>query len=169
MGYMDHQLMADERIICKTGLHWILLIPEIIFAGIVQEIYWEGPQYFTHPEDLFILQNAIIVLVVMIVVSFLDDVMQLFFTELVITTKQLVYKSGWLSTTTIEWVHGRIESMSVEANLVGRILGYGTLTINGGSGSQVKIIRVRAPFQFSKKVLEAINMSQNQESAPRKR
>ena len=54
-----------------------------------------------------------------------------FTTEFGVTTKRFVYKKGFIARSTDEIRLEAIESVNVKIGIVGRFLGYGTLTITG--------------------------------------
>jgi uncharacterized membrane protein YdbT with pleckstrin-like domain len=85
-------------------------------------------------------------------------------TELVITSKRVFHKTGWLSRTVVELKLSRFESITVQQSLAGRIFNYGTVTITGMSKMQTNIHHIVAPLKFKKKlwqILERDSLNQN--------
>jgi len=56
--------------------------------------------------------------------------------EFVITNKRIIIKTGFISRKTLEMNLSKIESVNVEQGILGRILGYGTITIIGTAGQE---------------------------------
>ena len=50
-------------------------------------------------------------------------------TEIALTTKRFVVKTGWIARSTEEIAHRRIEEVKLDQGILGRILGYGKLTV----------------------------------------
>jgi uncharacterized membrane protein YdbT with pleckstrin-like domain len=71
--------------------------------------------------------------------------------ELVVTDKRVVLKSGLIQRCSLELLLTKVESLSVEQGLVGRILGYGALMV-GAAGQQQRVQWVAAPLEFRRQV-----------------
>ena len=56
--------------------------------------------------------------------------------EFAITNKRVIVKQGLISRQTLELNLQRVESVSVDQSILGRILGYGTITIIGTGGNR---------------------------------
>jgi len=53
--------------------------------------------------------------------------------------------------------HSRIESVNVDQGILGRILGYGTISIVGSGGTKVSFPNIKSPLEFRKKFQELSN------------
>ncbi len=69
-------------------------------------------------------------------------------TELVITNKRLIAKSGIVSTQSIEIRFDRIESVRVNQSLLGRIFNYGDIVVTGTGSTFDPIPNIANPMQF---------------------
>jgi uncharacterized membrane protein YdbT with pleckstrin-like domain len=78
-------------------------------------------------------------------------------TELAITNKRLIAKVGFISRKTIEINLSKIESLSVEQGIFGRIFNYGTIIVSGSGASHAPISGISNPIDFRKHVLEQTN------------
>ncbi len=74
--------------------------------------------------------------------------------EFVVTNKRVVVKIGILSRHTLEMNLNKIESVNVEQSLIGRILGYGTITIIGTGGTHESFPNIARATEFRKKFQE---------------
>lgn len=77
--------------------------------------------------------------------------------EYAITNKRVVVKTGLISRDTFEMNHSRIESVNVDQGILGRILGYGTISIVGSGGTKVSFPNIKSPLEFRKKFQELSN------------
>ena len=58
-----------------------------------------------------------------------------FTTEIAVTDRRIIYKTGFISRETAEMNMHRVETVAVEQSIVGRVLNYGTVDIRGtGAG-----------------------------------
>jgi uncharacterized membrane protein YdbT with pleckstrin-like domain len=78
--------------------------------------------------------------------------------EFAITTKRVIVKLGLISRHTLELNLQRVESVSVEQTLFGRMLGYGTITIIGTGGTREPFHRIADPLGFRRAVEEQLSL-----------
>jgi len=78
-------------------------------------------------------------------------------TELAVTSKRIIAKFGFIRRYTFELNHGKVESIHVEQGVIDRILGVGTLHINGTGGGITPIPKISDPLGFRRKAMEAID------------
>jgi uncharacterized membrane protein YdbT with pleckstrin-like domain len=76
-------------------------------------------------------------------------------TELAITNKRVIAKSGFISRQTIEINLSKVESIQVNQEILGRIFNYGTLIISGSGTSQAPITGISNPMEFRRAFMEA--------------
>jgi uncharacterized membrane protein YdbT with pleckstrin-like domain len=75
-------------------------------------------------------------------------------TELAITNKRVIAKTGFVSRHTIELNINRVESLQVTQSIFGRIFNFGTLIISGGGNPQAPIAGISNPLEFRKAFIE---------------
>lgn len=75
-------------------------------------------------------------------------------TELVITNKRLIAKTGFISRKTIEMQLRKIESIQVQQGIFGRILDFGTLEISGAGNPAVSVAKISDPMKFRQAFLQ---------------
>lgn len=75
-------------------------------------------------------------------------------TELVVTTKRLVAKFGFIARRTTEMNLLKIETVQVEQGVLGRIFNLGSLVISGAGTPQAPIPAISDPMTFHKNFVE---------------
>jgi uncharacterized membrane protein YdbT with pleckstrin-like domain len=70
--------------------------------------------------------------------------------EFAVTNKRVIMKIGWISRQVLELNLHKIESVNVDQSLLGRLLGYGTITVIGTGGTRETFDRIAHPFAFRK-------------------
>lgn len=68
--------------------------------------------------------------------------------EFAITDRRVLIKLGLMSRRTFEMNLSKIESVNVDQSLLGRMLGYGTITIIGTGGTKETFGDIAAPIEF---------------------
>jgi hypothetical protein len=66
-------------------------------------------------------------------------------TEMIVTPRKVVFRSGFFSRQTIEMVNSKIETVQVDQSFLGRIFDYGTIVITGTGGSLEPIAMIAHP------------------------
>lgn len=74
--------------------------------------------------------------------------------EFAITNKRVIIKTGLISRKTFEMNHSKIESVNVDQGILGRIFGFGTITIVGSGGTKEIFPNIKNPIEFRKKFQE---------------
>jgi uncharacterized membrane protein YdbT with pleckstrin-like domain len=75
--------------------------------------------------------------------------------ELAVTSKRLIVKSGLVSRETIEMNLGKVESLQVNQGVMGRLLGFGSIQVNGTGTSHAPIRGVADPLEFRRQFMQA--------------
>ncbi|HEV2008990.1 MAG TPA: PH domain-containing protein, partial [Burkholderiales bacterium] len=75
-------------------------------------------------------------------------------TELVLTDRRIITKSGLISRNTVEMNLAKIESIHVNQGLLGRILDYGDVTVVGTGASLEPLRAIANPLQLRRKLGE---------------
>jgi uncharacterized membrane protein YdbT with pleckstrin-like domain len=123
MGYVESNLKTGEQIVHKGTLHWAIYLPGMVFA-----VALIG---FAFLADAWVTRRT---------------------TEMVVTNIRVFLKTGWLSRKTIELNLGKVETVSVDQGILGRLLGYGTITVVGTGGTHERFKWVTAPLDFRRAI-----------------
>ena len=76
-------------------------------------------------------------------------------TELAITTKRVIVKSGFIRRSTIEININKVETIQVDQEILGRMFNFGTLVISGAGNPQAPIAGISGPMEFRRAFIEA--------------
>jgi uncharacterized membrane protein YdbT with pleckstrin-like domain len=76
-------------------------------------------------------------------------------TELAITTKRVIVKSGFIRRRTIEININKVESIQVDQEILGRVFNFGTLVISGAGNPQAPVAGISSPMEFRRAFIEA--------------
>jgi uncharacterized membrane protein YdbT with pleckstrin-like domain len=78
-------------------------------------------------------------------------------TELAITNKRIVSRTGIISRDVMELRLDKIESIQVGQGVLGRILNYGSIMIAGTGGDKTPIESIADPLLFQKNFMSAVD------------
>ncbi len=75
-------------------------------------------------------------------------------TELVLTNRRVIAKRGFISRDTVEMNLSKVESLHVNQTLMGRMLGYGDVTVVGTGSSLEPLQGISDPLELRRKLGE---------------
>ena len=127
-----------ERTMYETGLHWAVFLRPIAWLVVG-----------------FMIRNVPGLFPVFILVALVDFVGRFLMrsnTQFKLTTRRLSMSTGTLRKRSLELVLSKVESISVNEGLFGRMLGYGTVVVGGTGGTKEPFPLVANPQEFRDKV-----------------
>lgn len=124
MNYIESSLIENEKVVMLFKLHWIKWIPVVFYA-----------------LTIIALPMAIYRLI------------QILSTEMGLTDKRIILKTGFLSRETSEQFLKKTESIELSQTILGRILGYGDVRCTATGGSTFILLSVDNPI-FVKRNIE---------------
>jgi uncharacterized membrane protein YdbT with pleckstrin-like domain len=162
MSYIDKTLVPGEKVIYTTRLHWIVMLGHL-FTSL---IFLAGAGYLGYylydnratlqPSTLHILEIGLVVLLFLALIIFVMGAVRRNATEMAVTTRRVVVKTGLASRRTIEMLLNKIETIEVSEPTMGRMLGYGSITIIGTGGTSEPFHKIAHPLEFRNIVQQEI-------------
>jgi uncharacterized membrane protein YdbT with pleckstrin-like domain len=73
-------------------------------------------------------------------------------TEVAVSNRRVLIKTGLLSRRSIEVLLPKVESIGVDESFLGRILGYGSVIVRGTGGTLETFGKIRQPNEFRRHV-----------------
>jgi uncharacterized membrane protein YdbT with pleckstrin-like domain len=138
-AYVENNLLPDEQVIAEAKLHWAIFIgPALLFLFglmtgpaksifIVLALVWGGYRFLIYLT-----------------------------TELAVTNKRVIAKSGILRRNVIDVANGKVEGVTYHQGIVGRMFGYGSVVVRGTGVGQVPIPFIGRPEYFKQEVGRAL-------------
>jgi uncharacterized membrane protein YdbT with pleckstrin-like domain len=146
MSYVRSVLQPGEKIIMIGRLSWIvyhraifLLVVGIILI-VLARIFWG--------ETVVILITAALFGALTIVSAFQGWFVR-WTTEIAVTDRRVIYKRGFINRHTIEMNMDKVASVDVDQSVLGRLLNYGTVTVQGTGMSFEPLRRIRSPLSLA--------------------
>jgi uncharacterized membrane protein YdbT with pleckstrin-like domain len=85
---------------------------------------------------------------------FLAPIIAMITNEFALTNKRVIVKEGFISRRSLEIPISKVESVSVDQGILGRILGYGSLHIRGTGGTNEHFHNISRPLEFRRQFQE---------------
>ena len=162
MSYVESNLVPGESVIYETRLHWIVMLWHIILGCLllglpgVLLLYYALTQAGIESKILHAMEGGGIVLLVCGVAVILMGMVRRNATEMAVTNRRVVIKTGLVSRKTIEMLLDKVESIEVSETTFGRMMGYGTIVVIGTGGTLEPFHKVAHPLEFRSQVQQQI-------------
>ncbi|MDA8383170.1 MAG: PH domain-containing protein [Betaproteobacteria bacterium] len=160
---MEPVLETDEKILCRAEIalasYWSQWIVATVF------VIWGSSgaivAAFAAQKTLTLLSLALLCLGA---IYMLPPIMAKRASELVITNRRIVAKSGLIRRATIAMSLARIESVRVEQSIVGRLLNFGDIVLVGTDRSRERISRIKRPLAFRRSYQDIVTSPDTRKS-----
>jgi uncharacterized membrane protein YdbT with pleckstrin-like domain len=163
LSYIEQHLIPGESIQYQTKLHWIVMLGHAVIAiflallAIAIPITWAslGAKTKGHSVPGAVYLFALLCFLVGGTL-FLVGLLRRRATEMAVTNKRVIVKTGIADRRTVEILLSRIESVAVEEPALGRLLGFGTVTVRGTGGTPEVFEKIYHPLEFREQVQRQI-------------
>jgi uncharacterized membrane protein YdbT with pleckstrin-like domain len=134
-GYVESNLLPGEQLIAEAKLHWAIFVgPVLVFLfGLMTG----------GAKGIFIFLALVWGVYRFLIYST---------TELAVTNKRVIAKSGIVRCNVIDVANAKIEGITYHQGIVGRIFGYGSIVVRGTGVGQVPIPFIGRPDYFKQEV-----------------
>jgi uncharacterized membrane protein YdbT with pleckstrin-like domain len=151
MSYVDKNLISGEKLVYRTGIHWIVLFWPFVFAVLLGGA---GVAVYIYRNDLVWVGAALVAIaaIILIVGGFRRNS-----TEMAVTNRRVIIKTGIASRRSLEIMLPKVESIGIDESAGGRMLGYGTVTIHGTGGTPEPFRLIAHPSEFRRQVQQQID------------
>jgi uncharacterized membrane protein YdbT with pleckstrin-like domain len=162
MSYVESNLVPGEKVIYETRLHWVVMLSHLLVGGLLLALpgilllaYALGNTQI-ESSTLHAMEAGAGVLLAFGVVVIIVGMVRRNATEMAVTNRRVVIKTGLASRKTIEMLLNKVESIEVSETTFGRMLGYGTIVVIGTGGTPEPFHKVAHPLEFRSQVQQQI-------------
>lgn len=120
MGYIENNLIPGETVAYRTRLHWVLFL-------------WPAALFII---GLMIRDSGGGVLILLGLLWGLASYINLTSSEFGVTNRRVLIKVGFIRRKSLELLLQKVEGIGVDQGILGRIFGYGTITVTGTGGTR---------------------------------
>ena len=145
--YIDEILQPGERVLYSTNAHWIFYFPAILAWIVTLALLILSRQVVIDWLVLLCLAAAAVAALAALYWT-VKGWFHRFTTETDVTNLRVVHKTGFIKRRTFEMALDKVESVDVNQTILGRILNYGDVTINGVGEGRETITTIASPLAF---------------------
>lgn len=161
MRYIAATLIPGESIVYQTRLHWTVMLRHILLgllllagSGALLSYFLNQPRMSNTSEHLT--EGGAAALLACGIVAIFAGVVRRNATEMAVTNRRVVIKQGLVNRKTIELLLNKIETIEVTEPMIGRMLGYGSITIIGTGGTSEPFHKIAHPLEFRSEVQQQL-------------
>jgi len=147
MSYIEKNLISGESIVYRGQLHWAVCLPAIFLGGFGILLCFAGASAAI---------VGVLILLFLALPTGVGALVSMKTSEFAVTNKRVLMKTGFISRKSFEILLAKIEGISADQGILGRIFNYGTIVISGTGGSKEIYQKVSDPLRFRREVQEQI-------------
>ncbi|MDQ6828834.1 MAG: PH domain-containing protein, partial [Gemmatimonadota bacterium] len=148
MNYIDNNLVPGERVMYRAHLHWKIFLPFALFVvlSIVLATLGGITRNMNSPQGATWLFYAAGAALAAAVIAFLVELFKYKSSEFAVTDKRVIIKTGMFNRHTMETLLTKVENISVEQGVGGRMFNYGTIRVTGTGGTTEPFADIANPL-----------------------
>jgi uncharacterized membrane protein YdbT with pleckstrin-like domain len=163
-GYIHKNLMPGEVVTGTAALHWAIYLP-IVYAAIIGLIL--VCFFYSALSGEVVSWGAFIVFLILVEIvpvgaAALVACLNMKTAEFAVTNKRVLMKCGFINRSSVEIMLTKVESITVNQGILGRILDFGTIIVGGTGGTKDPFHNIAAPLEFRQKIQMEIEKFQQQ-------
>ena len=144
-GYIEKNLLSGENVLYRGKLHWAVFLAPAFF--IIVAIFFFSVGGTVEIGGLIFLFG---------IAKVVDSVVNYTTSEFGVTNKRVIVKVGFIRRKSLETFLNKIEGIQVSQGVLGRILGFGSITVSGTGGTKDPFHKISKPLEFRKMVQEQV-------------
>lgn len=152
-GYVERVLQPGEAVRFSGTLHWIIFLPAFVLLGFA--IAGLAAMAIAPRSG----QGGSVFFVV-VVLAFIFGTLHLLAawirrqtTEIAVTDRRVIYKTGLISRRTVEMNMDKVESVDVRQGVFGRMLDFGTVLIRGTGAGLEPLDSIATPISLRNAII----------------
>jgi uncharacterized membrane protein YdbT with pleckstrin-like domain len=153
-SYVERILQPGEQVRHLAVIHWIEYVPGFLVLLIALATLYVGRSF----ADLaswwqWLWEILAATLAVVAIVMIFRAWFYRWITEIAVTNRRVIFKTGFISRNTNEMQMDKIESVEILQSIVGRIFDYGDVIVRGtGHGQFTRIRTIAAPIEMRNQI-----------------
>lgn len=156
VSYVEKVLQPGEKIVHETTLSWAMYIPGLVLLGVAVLITIVLLILFGTAWWVW-LASGVLALSGLVLLA--KEWFERWTTEIAITDRRIILKTGFIRRDTIEMSVEKVESIDVNQSLLGRLFDYGDITVRGTGAGFAPLRKIHAPLTFRSHVTGLPSMS----------
>jgi uncharacterized membrane protein YdbT with pleckstrin-like domain len=143
--YVDKVLQQGEQIRYIASLHWILYVPGLLLWLLAAVVYLVLPSSGGFGTIAWLAASLLFAAGIVVIAR---AWFRWWTTEIAVTDRRVIYKTGFISRNSTEMHMDKVESVDVEQSVLGRIFDFGDVVVRGTGSGLEPIRNIAAPLEL---------------------
>jgi uncharacterized membrane protein YdbT with pleckstrin-like domain len=150
-NYVERVLQPGEQVRHVATIHWITYVPGFAVLVVSLGVLYAAGLSLPGGEKIWQILSA--ALAVFAIILIFRAWFHRWITEIAVTDRRVIYKTGFISRKTNEMHMDKVESVEVNQSILGRIFDYGDVTMVGTGDSRFNEIKtVASPIDLRNQI-----------------
>jgi uncharacterized membrane protein YdbT with pleckstrin-like domain len=145
LGYLERVLQPGESVRYETRISWTTYFPGLIVVLVAAIVCVYGR---TALDRSYWTDFAAIILAAIALVLLWRAWFERWTTEIAITDRRIILKTGFIRRDTIEMSVDKVESVDVRQSIFGRLLNFGDIIVRGTGAGFAPLRNIDNPLEF---------------------
>lgn len=143
MSYLSRTIQPNEVVLYQAKPHFIVFLPSFIWScATLFFIFGVSSEY----------KLMMYVFTAATLYELIDNLIYYAASEFAITSQRILIKTGFISVYSLELLLGNVGGIVVSQSILGRILDYGTIKINGAGTFRNTFHKISHPLKLRNQV-----------------
>jgi uncharacterized membrane protein YdbT with pleckstrin-like domain len=166
MSFIEENLMPNEQLLFKARVHLAIFLRSIItfiftfilfLYGMSNAVTVSTPDGASSPPSMVnLVGSSLICLSVMFflvaVIFTIQAIIIMVSTEFGVSNRRIIAKAGFIRRNSLEILLSKVESVSVNQTILGRLLNFGTVMVTGTGGTSGSFRAIVNPIEIRKEI-----------------
>jgi len=158
MSYIKDNLMPNEKVLFTARVHPAVFLPSIfVFVMTIAFFIYGLRNAAENGAGIIFLCFSGFLFIYSILLG-LQAVIVMFTTEFAVTNRRVIAKTGFIRRHALEILLSKVESVSVNQSVLGRLLNFGTVTVTGTGGTKESFRAIADPVRVRNKINQIIEL-----------
>jgi uncharacterized membrane protein YdbT with pleckstrin-like domain len=151
-SFTQNSLSHGEKIESEAMISWFSQ-SQYFFCAVLS-LFFAVIFLFSDSREKFGLFLLLVFCSLILIVRAISNVVT---TELAVTNKRVIGTVGVFRRVSIDIPLARLESISINQDIIGRVFGFGSLSIHGIGGNNVTVSHIKSPLSFRRVVMNLLD------------
>jgi uncharacterized membrane protein YdbT with pleckstrin-like domain len=148
MSYYEKVIQPGETLRHVGTLHWIIYVRATLILLVAAVVF----VWYLYDGTATIGTVALVITLIWLL-AMLGAWIRRLTTEIVVTDRRIIYKTGLISRRTVEMNMTKVETVDVVQSIPGRMFDYGTILIRGVGSSYEPLRQIAHPLPMRNAIL----------------
>lgn len=151
-GYVEANLLPNEQLVYRGKLHWLYFLRPLLWFAAAFFLIRMGMNMNASERDTGTVAIVLGVLAILGgILSTISHAITYLTSEFAVTNRRVIMKQGFIRRKTMELMLGKVDSLSVDQGIIGRLAGFGTVRVSVATEKQ-SFPFLANPLEFRRQV-----------------